>query len=58
MSRKLLTVVGICCLAAFPSLLDSAEMKTTPELPVWVADGVTEYRLFVWVDNTAGGPGL
>jgi len=27
-------------------------MATVPEEPVWVADGVTEYRVYIYVDNS------
>jgi hypothetical protein len=36
-------------------LLYAAEMQTRPEVPIWVSDGVTEYRLFIWVDNSGLG---
>ena len=58
MNRRWINAAALCCLAGFPSLLDSAEMKTVPERPVWVADGATQYLVYVWVDNTglAGQP--
>ena len=55
MKRRWINISVICLLVALPISVKSAEMKTTPEVPVWVADGVTEYRLFVWVENTGLG---
>ncbi len=37
------------------SLASAAVIKTIPEKQVWIADGVTEYKVFVYLDNTGLG---
>ncbi len=58
MKNKVLTgLFGLILLVAIVSFSANASaaqiiVKTIPEKNVWVADGVTEYRMDVWADNT------
>lgn len=52
LGRIALGLTGLASLVLAERVSNSAEIRTVPEIPVWVADGQTRYKVNVWVDNT------